>query len=43
VLFNTAKGPDGKLLAELIDSRIHEAADKVKIWPLSDQFVEFSK
>ncbi len=43
VLFNTHQTPDGKSLAGLIDGRMHEAADKVKSWPASDQFGKFLK
>lgn len=43
VLFNTHHDPDGKSLAGLIDSRLHEAADNVKEWPATDQFESFLK
>jgi N-acyl-D-amino-acid deacylase len=38
VLFNTDHNADGKSLAGLIDGRLHEAADQVKVWPNSDLF-----
>lgn len=39
VVFNTALAPDGKRrLSGLIDPLVHQAADKVKHWPTSDQF-----
>lgn len=38
VLFNTSHNPDGKLLAGLIDAKLHEAADQVKTWPVADLF-----
>lgn len=41
LLFNTHNSPDGKSLAGLIDGRLHEAADRVKVWPKADQFGEF--
>ncbi|MEO8495538.1 MAG: serine hydrolase domain-containing protein [Planctomycetota bacterium] len=41
VLFNTCFNPEGKLLAGLIDGRLHEAAGMVKVWPRSDQFGRF--
>jgi N-acyl-D-amino-acid deacylase len=40
VLFNTATNPQGKSLSSLIDSKIHEAAGKVKSWPSTDLFRE---
>ena len=42
VLFNTHHSPDGQSLSDLIDARLHEAADKVKTWPDIDQFGRFS-
>ncbi len=41
VLFNTHNSPDGKSLSGLIDGRLHEAADRVKVWPKADQFGEY--
>jgi N-acyl-D-amino-acid deacylase len=41
VLFNTHHNPAGKSLAGLIDGRLHEAADKVKAWPATDQFESY--
>ena len=38
VLFNTAADPAGKSPADLIDSKLHEAADAVKTWPEYDLF-----
>ena len=43
VLFNTHHNPEGKSLAGLIDRRLHQAADKVKAWPDTDQFDRFLK
>jgi N-acyl-D-amino-acid deacylase len=40
VLFNTAFNPDGKSLSGLIDPLVHQAADRVKVWP-DDQFSAF--
>jgi CubicO group peptidase (beta-lactamase class C family) len=36
VLFNTDQSGDGKSLADLIDSRLHDAARQVKTWPDED-------
>lgn len=38
VLFNTHANPDGKALADLIDPKIHEAADAVAEWPCVNLF-----
>lgn len=39
VLFNTALAPDGKRrLVGLIDGLVHQAADRIKHWPTTDQF-----
>ncbi len=43
VLFNTHHNPEGKALAGLIDGRLHEAANKVKTWPDTDQFGKLLK
>jgi N-acyl-D-amino-acid deacylase len=37
-LFNTDRTRDGKSPMDLIDGRIHEAADSVKAWPDTDLF-----
>ena len=38
VLFNTAKTPQGESLTDLIDPRLHDAANEVQNWPDDDQF-----
>jgi N-acyl-D-amino-acid deacylase len=43
VLFNTSNNPDGKSLTGLIDGPLHEAADKVKVWPNVNQFNKYLK
>jgi CubicO group peptidase (beta-lactamase class C family) len=41
VLFNTEANADGKVLSNLIDSPMHDAATAVKKWPSSDLFEKF--
>src|SRR6266568_100072 len=36
VLFNTDVDPKGKNLTDLIDPKLHQAADAVKKWPYAD-------
>ena len=38
VLFNTRNAPDGHRLADKIDHLLHQAADRVRSWPTTDQF-----
>jgi CubicO group peptidase (beta-lactamase class C family) len=38
VLFNTRNNAKGKALSGLIDPLVHQAADKVKRWPVKDLF-----
>jgi N-acyl-D-amino-acid deacylase len=38
VLFSTRNDPDGKNLAGEIDGLVHEAADRVKVWPQGNRF-----
>lgn len=43
VLFNTAQNPSGKMLQQLIDSKLHEVAGQVKRWPRIDLFSKYLK
>jgi CubicO group peptidase (beta-lactamase class C family) len=40
VLFNTDSAPDHKVLSDLIDARLHQAAAAVFTWPELDRFPE---
>jgi N-acyl-D-amino-acid deacylase len=41
VLFNTDRNAKGKVLADLIDPLVHDAADAVKSWPKGSSFAEY--
>lgn len=38
MLFNSRNGPSGKPLPEILDPLVHDAADRVRVWPRHDLF-----